>query len=316
VGDRLRRDQPAVGFALVAEDELATPPFAQDVVMPNVTRRSRGRRPLEWAAAVAIIAGAWVVSPSARDLKPKTLAAFDRYVQLTEARMGREIRGESPFLWLDRHAPAERTSIAGRLARGEVVSARLETRDGSRTIDVEGGLIHHWIGVVLLPGVALDRAERFVQDYGQYPARFTPLIQRARILGRTDDRFEVAMRTWAKKVLTVVLDADYVVDYRRIAPSRLYTKSVATNIFQVDHAGAPGETRTPADATSGLLWRLSTYCWFEERAEGTYEQCESISLTRDVPFGLGWMIKPFITGIPRETLEFTLTHVRQGLGGG
>lgn len=254
-------------------------------------------------------------SADARDLKPKTLAAFDRYVHVTEARMDREVRGESPFLWLDRQPAAERTALATRLAQGEVLSARLETRDGPRAIDVDGGLIHHWIGTVLIPKVTLDRAEAFVQDYAQYGARFAPLVQRARIVNRTGDRFDVAMRTWAKKVLTVVLDANYVVEYRRLDPSRLYTKSVATNIFQVDHAGEPKETRTAADATNGFLWRLHTYCWFEERAEGTYEQCESISLTRDVPFGLGWMIKPFITGIPRETLEFTLTQVRRGLGG-
>ena len=42
---------------------------------------------------------------------------------------------------------------------------------------------------------------------------------------------------------------------------------------------------------------------FEERPEGTLEQCESISLTRQPPFGLGWVVKPFITGIPRETVR-------------
>ena len=37
-------------------------------------------------------------------------------------------------------------------------------------------------------------------------------------------------------------------------------------------------------------------------------------LTRDVPTGLGWLIKPFITSIPRETMEFTLGKVRSGVG--
>jgi hypothetical protein len=64
---------------------------------------------------------------------------------------------------------------------------------------------------------------------------------------------------------------------------------------------------------AGYLWRFNTYCWLDERPEGVYEQCESMSLTRDVPFGLGWLIKPFITIIPREALEFTLTGVRTAL---
>ncbi len=121
------------------------------------------------------------------------------------------------------------------------------------------------------------------------------------------------MRTWTKKVITVVMDADYVVDYTRVSASRVWTKSVATNIREIQAAGEPGEKAVPGDQAGGYLWRLNNYCSFEERPEGTYEQCESISLTREPPFGLGWMIKPFITGIPRETLEFTLGHVRAGL---
>jgi len=29
--------------------------------------------------------------------------------------------------------------------------------------------------------------------------------------------------------------------------------------------------------------------------------------------GLGWLIRPFVTGIPRESLEFTLTAMRAAL---
>jgi hypothetical protein len=42
-------------------------------------------------------------------------------------------------------------------------------------------------------------------------------------------------------------------------------------------------------------------------------QCESISLTRDIPALLSWLIKPFVTGVPRESLEFTLGHTRAAL---
>jgi len=42
-------------------------------------------------------------------------------------------------------------------------------------------------------------------------------------------------------------------------------------------------------------------------------QCESVSLSRDVPTGLGWLIGPFVTSIPRESLEFTLRTLRAEL---
>jgi len=247
------------------------------------------------------------------DLKPATVKAFDRYVQLTEARMAPEISGGAAFLWIDRQSDAEKNALLARLKRGEVVVARLETRDGRNEISVSDGMVHHWVGTVLLPQVKLDRVMTFVQDYARYPEEFGPTITRAKILKQTPDHFDVEMRTVSKKVITVVLDADYAVEYRRLGPARVYTKSTTSNIREVDYAGTASEKATPAEKGNGFLWRLNTYCSFEERAEGTYEQCESVSLTRDIPFGLGWLISPFVTGIPRETLEFTLGHVRAGV---
>ena len=259
------------------------------------------------------LAGLAAANVTLAELKPHTRAAFEGYVRVTEARMAPELGGQAPFLWIDRHAPAERDAVLARLRRGEVVSEKLETRENGRSIDVDDGLIHHWIGTVLLPGVKLERARAFVEQYGRYAEIFAPTIQRSRIIRRTPDRFEVAMRTWSKKVVTVVIDADYVIEYRPISPTRLTTRSVATNLFQVENAGLPDERRTPGDQAGGYLWRLNTYCSFEERPEGTYEQCESISLTRGIPFMLIPIVRPFVTGIPRETLEFTLGRVRTEL---
>src|SRR6185369_1306897 len=111
---------------------------------------------LAGAQVVAIAVLALGAAPSAADRKPGTLAAFERYVTLTEARMAGEMSGASPFLWIDRQADG-RPTLLGKLKRGEVVSARLQTRDGKAEIEVPDGLIHHWVGTVLLPGTTIDR---------------------------------------------------------------------------------------------------------------------------------------------------------------
>jgi hypothetical protein len=96
----------------------------------------------------------------------------------------------------------------------------------------------------------------------------------------------------------------------------VFSRSEAVDLHEVESPGESDERRIPADRTSGYLWRMNNYCAFEERPEGTYEQCESISLTRGIPFGLGLVVKPFVTSIPRETLEFTLGRVRAVSGAG
>jgi hypothetical protein len=266
--------------------------------------------------SMALVALSGAPALTAAELKPATLAAFERYVQLTEARMAGEVAGTSPFLWIDRQADKDRTRLAVDLAAGHVVVDRLETRDHGEEVLVPDGLVHHWVGTVLLPGVPLARVIAFVRDYPGYPAAFSPMIRSARVIARSENHFDVAMRTETHKVVTVVIDADYAIDYQPVGLSRVWTKSVATNVMEVESAGAPSEHARPAEQGRGYLWRLNNYCSFETRPEGTYEQCESISLSRALPFGIGWMVAPFVTSVPREALEFTLGRVRSALVGG
>jgi hypothetical protein len=50
-----------------------------------------------------------------------------------------------------------------------------------------------------------------------------------------------------------------------------------------------------------------------ERDGGVYVECEAISLTRDVPLGLGWLINPIIRSLPRESLTGMLRNTRQAM---
>jgi hypothetical protein len=265
---------------------------------------------MRWCPCFLSLLLAFTTMAAARDLKPVTLKAYERYVGLTEQRLSGERAGTAPFLWIDRQPPAARNAIMARLQQGEIVTDKLETTDQGRPIDVDGGLIHHWIGTVMLPNVSIDRAISFVQAYDTYPRVFDPMIQRARVVAHDGDHYVVSIRTYVKKVITVVTDMDYVVDYHRPTPTRAWTTNVATNIFQVDDPGLNTERREPADQTSGLLWRFWMSCAFEQRPQGSLEQCESITLTRGIPFGVAWFVKPFVTGVPREFMTFTLSRVR------
>lgn len=243
-------------------------------------------------------------------LRTSTLGAFDRYVRLTEQRIQQEVARPAAFMWIDRQSASYRQELMARLQRGEVVSAKLQTREAGKEIDVDGGMIHHWVGTVMLPG-SLDRVRSVVQNYNHYADWFGPLIKRSQVLSQSGDRFVVFMRTEMQKVVTVTVDATYTIDYQRVGTNGLAVRSVANAIHIVDSPGTPSERRTPAEQTFGFLWRLNTYCSFREGPGGTLEQCESITLTRNIPFGLGPIIRPIVSGLPRETMEFTLGQVRK-----
>ena len=72
-------------------------------------------------AATTALAVLSAPQPLARELTPQAVAAFERYVRLTEARMDGEVAGSSPFLWLDRQSGPHRARVVARLGRGEVL---------------------------------------------------------------------------------------------------------------------------------------------------------------------------------------------------
>jgi hypothetical protein len=262
----------------------------------------------------AVAAGA-VVTLAAAELKPHTLASWERYIALHDALLAQNRASDDiPFLWIDRQPTADRAGLYARLNSGEVVVERFELREEGEKVDVDDGKIHHWYGAVFIPGATIDDVLAWVQDYEDYPVRFTPLIDSAEVLSQEDERWTVRMRNRMKKVITIVMDVDYVIDYQRLSPTQLETMNVATNIFQVHDAGEPDERREPGDEAGGYLWRFRMVCRFDQRDQGTFEECENLSLTRSVPILLRWLVNPFVSSVPRETIEFNMGAVRDGVG--
>jgi hypothetical protein len=250
------------------------------------------------------------VPVDAAELRTKTVAAFDRYVRETEKRMA---SAQAPFLWIDGLAPEQRRAALDTVRRGDFFIQSLETLDAGRRIEVPDGLIHHWTGLVFVPGRTVDQAVALLQAYDRHADIYKPNIARSTLLDRRGDRFTVSLRFFMQKVITVVVNSEHEAQFTRPAPDRASSRIASTRIAQVEDPGTPQERELPVGRDGGYLWRLNSYWRFLERDEGVYVQCESITLTRGIPAGLGWIVRPFVTSIPRETLSFTLETTRQAL---
>jgi hypothetical protein len=249
---------------------------------------------------------------SAIELKKETLAAFERYVRVREAQIDEELRRENPFLWIDSLPEERRRDAYEHLKRGEVFIERRKILDGGKEIECPDGLIHHWMGTVFIPGATLERAIALVQDYDDHATNYAPEVLISKTLERNGNDFKIHMRFLKKKVITVVVDTWQDVQYVPLSATRMYSRALTTRIQEVEHASKPEEHLKPPGKDGGFLWNLYTYWRFEERDGGVYIQCEAISLTRSVPFLLAWL-KPFITGVPKESLMFTLGTTRARL---
>jgi hypothetical protein len=246
------------------------------------------------------------------DLKPQTNAAFDRYAKVSEERIQREAHSET-FLWIDGLVGQQREEVMERLKRGEVVTDRLETLDRGASIQVPGGLIHHWIGVVFIPGTNMEKTLALLEAYDEHSKIYAPRVVRSKAMEHEGNDFKVFLRLQETNVVTVLLDTEYAVHYERIDSARSTSTSYSTRIAEVENAGLLNERTRPPGHDDGYLWRLNSYWRLLQRDGGVYVQLEAISLTRDIPQGLGWIVRPFITTIPRDSLTFTLGRTRESL---
>jgi hypothetical protein len=116
-----------------------------------------------------------------------------------------------------------------------------------------------------------------------------------------------------QKVISVVVNTEFETKYTRVSPTRATIYAVSTRVAEVEDPDTPQEHEKPVGEGGGYMWRMNTYWRLEETDDGVLLQCESISLSRSIPFGLGWLIGPFVTSIPKDSLNFVLTKTRETL---
>jgi len=247
------------------------------------------------------------------ELKKETVAAYEHYVLLTEARIQSELNGPRTFLWMDGMTGPRREAVYAQLRQGQIVIERLETLENGKEIDTPGGKIHHWMGAVFIPGTTLKDALALVKDYDRHQSIYKPEVLQSKLLSHNGNDYKIFLRLWKKKVITVVMNTEHEVHYFPVSATREHSRSYTTRIAEVEDPGEPTEKEKPVGNDGGFLWRLYSYWRFEEKDGGVYVQCEALSLTRSVPLILRPLVNPFITGIPKESLMNTLTSTRTAL---
>jgi len=241
-------------------------------------------------------------------LKPQTVKAFQAYIREAEAEMEQTLGSGSSFLWSDGNPDR-----ADQVREGQIVA---QFWSGKGPVKVPNGLIHDWIGAAFIAGATVRDVLTLVQDYDNHKNIYKPEVIASTLISHHGNDFQIYMRLLKKKILTVVLDTDHDVHYRSLGPGRWVCRSYTTRIVEVENQGTSKEKVLPPDTGYGFLWRLYSYWRFAEQESGVCVECRAISLTRDVPLGLGWLIEPIIQKLPKESLINTLKATRQALQDG
>jgi hypothetical protein len=237
-------------------------------------------------------------------LRPETVRAFDKYVLSEEKDMQKRWKGEQSFLMLD-ESKAEKAEVRS----GEIFVRQISPKGG---LKVSGGIIHNWVAGAFFKGATLEQSLDLVADFDRHK-KIYPEVVDSRLLLSAEHLRRGYHRLMKKKVLTVVLNSEYEVQMHHAGPNRAYTVSHSTKIAEVENPGTKFEHELPEGEGHGFLWRLNAYWRFESTPDGVYAECQSISLTREVPAGLNWIVNPFIQDMPRESLRSALEATRAAL---
>jgi hypothetical protein len=264
------------------------------------------RRILLFSAVLALQAA----PVPAAELQPATLRAWNTYVEATERRIAAELRSNSGFLALDFQtgtgAAVERQAVLA----GEILVRKMETAyPGAEKIVVPGGMIHHWRGGVFIPGGNLEEILSRVTNPALEDTRQEDVLK-ARVLDRDQDSLRIYLKLQRSKLVTVVYNTEHSIQVHRYGKTRASSRSVATRIAELEMPNTDREREKPAGEDRGFLWRLNSYWRYEQAAGGVLVECESISLSRAVPYLVEALIRPLIDGTARESMLRTLTSMR------
>jgi hypothetical protein len=257
------------------------------------------------AVVIWIVAGLHPMVLSAIECKEATTRAYEQYVRQAEQRTAARLQDSHPFLWSD-DLPDRHARVLG----GHVVS---EASQGTERTHIPGGLIHDWTGAVFVRGATLARTIACIQNYDRHSEIYKPEVLTSRLQSHTGDVFHVYLRFLITKFMTVVLDTENEVRYFPIDDTRAYSRSYTRQINEVIDAGTTHEHKAPAGNDSGYLWRLDSFWRFQQRDGGVYVEAEVISLTRDVPLGLGPLFGPLTRTLPQESLVRSLEQTRRAV---
>jgi hypothetical protein len=225
-------------------------------------------------------------------LTAETLAAWDEQVQTARAQVGREAQSPQTFLT----EPATQVVIESPEPSG---------------CPIPNGLIHHWFGTALIPHARVPSLLSVMQNYNAYAEIFPPAVVEARLLNRDGDTFDYHVK-FIQKALGVRsgLLADFRSRYVQIDERSGYIVTESVNLIELQSPGKSDERQLSLAESKGYIEKAFTLMRYRQTDQGVLIRVESMTLSRDVPGSVRWLVSPFIHKFARQTMSSTLERIK------
>jgi hypothetical protein len=246
-------------------------------------------------------------SPAAT-ITDKTLDAWNSYVHDSETELSAKLDNPDHFI-----------SIERRSNRPQPVQFRtglsIYSPHGGG-MPVPSGLVHHWFGTVFIPGAHVHELLSVLQDYDDYSTVYKPAVVESKVLTQDHDEFTYRLKFVQKGFgVKAGLVGEFKSTYRSLTPDVGYSVTEATSLTELADVGTADERPLLLEDAHGYVEKVFTIVRYRQVEGGIYVEVETLTLSRDVPPAVRWLVSPLIQRFSHHTMADTLEILRAKVQG-
>jgi len=262
-------------------------------------------------SAVLIICSIAAGQAAAAELQPETVRAWNDYIALREKQITVELDSTKGFLAMDFQNPRDAAAELRAALAGEIPVKRMDSALGKSDFQIPGGAIHHWRGVVFIPDVSFEFAMHRIRHPEMETEKQEDVLESRVIERMSPDQYRLFLKLKRTQVITVVYNTEHLARFRKHGDDKYSSGSVAVKIAEVERLDGGIEREKPVGNDRGFLWRMNSYWRYKKVSGGILIECESITLSRSIPFLLEGLTRPVINNVAGESMERTLRELRE-----
>ena len=264
-------------------------------------------------SAVFVVCSGSAVPARAAELRPETIKGWNSYIASREKQIDAELNSSKGFLVMDFQNPRDAAAEQRAVLAGEVSVKRMGQAESKGEFQISGGTVHHWRGVVFIPDVSFEFAMHRLRHPELETEKQEDVLE-SRVLERTSsDRYRLFLKLKRTQIITVVYNTEHLVRFRTHDDNKHSSSSVAVKIVEVERLDGGAEREKPEGNDNGFLWRMNSYWRYKKVPGGVLVECETITLSRSIPFLLEGLARPIINNVAGESMERTLRELRERL---
>jgi len=233
----------------------------------------------------------------------ETIQAWDESVQALKDELARSANTPEHFLLLDRDH-----EVFKKVRSGKIVAVH---PPHGGMVAVPAGLIHHWTGEIFLPQTNKQTVLSVLQGYDEYAQTYNPAVVGSTLVSHTGQDFKYRLKFEQHGFgVHAGLKGDFHSTYELLDDRTGYSITEATNLVELEKPGSAEERELTVAESHGYVERILTVVRYREVAEGVQLEVETLTLSRDVPASLRWIVSPVIQRFSRQVMTSTLEKFR------